>query len=510
MPSGFKTELKLTGPPSALSALRRSFVIRALAVDDGIRDHFRTTYYDTPEGALARSGLSLSARRKDDGLLQTVAKANGALFQRREIETFLSAAQTFPWPTGEKAIDAKISVNNHHLVVETNIHTDRHTLLLRRGDALIEAAFEACVVDGAAMGDGRFAEVAFTLIEGDRRDLIALARLCQEEAAQSTPPGAPSALTVSTVTQHTRACVMLGVQPPSAPNRIPIDPDGDAGAALSAALELCAGGVLAAAPLVSAVQAPEGVKRLRVALRRFRSIERLFRKVAGDPALHALAEQARDYARVLGVARDWDVFVGETIPTIAEREGDFDGLDDLKAGAETLRMAAWNDAVDAVASAGFSTFAADLLNAAMAARTGKALRRPVRQFAEAALNKRLEQARIVGRTLDSEAPAAGHPLRIALKKMRYAAQLFRDLYPREARKPYMASMSYLQDGFGALNDAVVAQTLANRAAKGQGIDAARAAGFVCGYRAAEARDTARRIGESWAAFETYPPFWRCE
>ena len=101
-----------------------------------------------------------------------------------------------------------------------------------------------------------------------------------------------------------------------------------------------------------------------------------------------------------------------------------------------------------------------------------------------------------------------HELRIALKKLRYPVQMFRSLYPKDRRKDYMAALSALQEDFGAINDAVVAQKLAERISAGNGDDAMRAAGFVSGYKAAEAKAAADAIREKWPEFKAMTPFWR--
>ena len=72
----------------------------------------------------------------------------------------------------------------------------------------------------------------------------------------------------------------------------------------------------------------------------------------------------------------------------------------------------------------------------------------------------------------------------------------------------MARLSVLQDRFGAVNDAVVAQRLASIAAQEQGGAAIRAAGFVCGYHAAYANVAVREIAPLWREFSQLQPFWR--
>ena len=58
----------------------------------------------------------------------------------------------------------------------------------------------------------------------------------------------------------------------------------------------------------------EGIHQARVALRRLRSALVLFEDYTGTAASRAFQGTLRDMARVLGEARDWDVFLSETLP----------------------------------------------------------------------------------------------------------------------------------------------------------------------------------------------------
>jgi len=110
--------------------------------------------------------------------------------------------------------------------------------------------------------------------------------------------------------------------------------------------------------------------------------------------------------------------------------------------------------------------------------------------------------------VDANDPASLHALRIAVKKLRYCNQLFRNVYSKKRRGAYMAAMASLQKGFGDINDAVTAQRLVNIVSKGEGAKAMRASGFLSGYYAAQLDAASKAITKSWEAFEAMPPFWR--
>ena len=58
---------------------------------------------------------------------------------------------------------------------------------------------------------------------------------------------------------------------------------------------------------------PEGVHQLRVALRRLRTALYLLRRELNTPSLQSLDAEAQRFARTLGPARNWDVFIRSTV-----------------------------------------------------------------------------------------------------------------------------------------------------------------------------------------------------
>jgi hypothetical protein len=82
---------------------------------------------------------------------------------------------------------------------------------------------------------------------------------------------------------------------------------------------------------------PEFVHQMRVALRRLRTLARLFPRFADERWKDAFGADLRWLAALLGTVRDWDVFSTETLPALAAADGggaDWDGtLDASRARA---------------------------------------------------------------------------------------------------------------------------------------------------------------------------------
>ena len=353
----------------------------------------------------------------------------------------------------------------------------------------------------AASFAGPYGGATLGLVKGDPADLFLATRLLLENA-----PLKLSARSMRQVAASIASGRQFAVPKFSALSASAEDTAGDV---LVRALVTTAERIIQLQASILDARAPEGIQRMRVELRRFRSAERVFRRAADCPPLRRLAQQAGVYARALAPARDWDVFLDETVAVIAENEYAVAGFARLKATAYAYRANAWAAASAKIDDPGFSTFALDLLAMAHSRPwRSKPLKVPADIFAVRVLDRTLRRTREVARGIDRASPRSFHQLRIALKKLRYGVQLFRGLYPKESRKPYMAAMATMQEALGVLNDAVVAQKLANRAADGKGEKAMRAAGFICGYYAARAEAAAKEIDGAWIMFEKQDPFWR--
>src|SRR6476469_5434216 len=87
-------ELKLTVPAESAAALMAAVASRADGENPPPR-HEVTIYFDTPDEALARSGLSLRVRCTDGRHIQTVkaSRANGAAADRDEFEWPIEASE---------------------------------------------------------------------------------------------------------------------------------------------------------------------------------------------------------------------------------------------------------------------------------------------------------------------------------------------------------------------------------------------------------------------------------
>ena len=173
----------------------------------------------------------------------------------------------------------------------------------------------------------------------------------------------------------------------------------------------------------------------------------------------------------LGSARDWDVFLSELLAPIEAARAHERGLDELRAAALIERRRAYVTARNAIRSSRHLKFVVSMRHWLSGRqwrdgyqRSLKRLDEPVTKFVRRVLNKRHEAVVKLGRDFDSLSGQERHQLRIGLKKLRYTAEFFRSLYPKNLAKPYFGALAAMQDCLGHINDVVVAEHLLDRLA----------------------------------------------
>ena len=266
---------------------------------------------------------------------------------------------------------------------------------------------------------------------------------------------------------------------------------------------------------------PEPVHQMRVALRRLRSAISLFRRAVGCPALAAVNERLKLAGKVLGPARDWDVFVLGTGLRLAESFPDDAAVQNLLTAARKqqarsyvalaayLESAEWRMlglaltalAVDrpwlaALPDAGDDECAA---RAAMQAS-------PLAEFADRALTRRYRALIAPGSDLSGMEVTALHDLRLLCKRMRYACEFFAPLHPGRASRRFVQRLAALQERLGQMNDSAVASGLMAQLG-GRGTARAQAVGIVRGFVAARSSSERRRIERTWRKLLRLDCFW---
>jgi CHAD domain-containing protein len=221
----------------------------------------------------------------------------------------------------------------------------------------------------------------------------------------------------------------------------------------------------------------------------------------------------------LGPARDLDVFLTETLEALVARAPGDPGLKRLRDAGRELRDHAYagvHEAIDAPRTSALALalggwIAARGWRVGAPSETLAALDAPARAAATALLERRLRKARKLGRGLEERSAEERHQLRIELKKLRYAAEFLRALFPEGRAERTVKQLSRLQDTLGHLNDVAAMERQLDRIADFLGPEwgpkQQRAAGFVAGWTALLAEHRLAELDKQWKDFRRSTPFW---
>jgi CHAD domain-containing protein len=276
-------------------------------------------------------------------------------------------------------------------------------------------------------------------------------------------------------------------------------------AALRAALGHLLEVLLAESALCRLEAGPRGVHQGRVALRRMRSLLRIFRPAVDGPDWRAFDAALKGLAASLGAARDWDVFLEGIAAGALEALGGDARLRRLVGAAGRERAAAYA-AVAAMLEGPDFRQALWLGLALLLLRPADAPEQPLAPFAAEVLRRRWKRLKKAGKRMEALGPEALHEMRLDAKRLRYAAEPFAALWPGKAARRFNRRLAALQDALGLANDAVVARGLAARlAGRGAG---EFAIGAVTGFAAGRAEGSRLAAIAAWEELRRSRRFWK--
>jgi inorganic triphosphatase YgiF len=536
-------ELKLLVEPADQRRLARLDLVRSLTSGPVRSQRLNNVYYDTPAFELASERVALRLRerpgRRGSTWVQTVKDAGnvtGGLHSRQEIE----------WPVSGPALDLAL-IDASPLAerfrrprvrdaLKPVFATDfrRSARVLRFADGTtVELAMDTGEIRAGRRTEA-IAEVELELLSGDAAHLF--------ELAQAIVAAVPARVGhASKAERGYRLARGVRLAPPQKAKAVALDPAMTAAAGLRAIMAACVAQMAANEPGVLAGRDPEFLHQYRVGMRRLRSCLSLATVVTSREAVAPIAAELRWLGTEMNPARDWDVFMTETLPPLAQTFASAAGIEALKRTGARLR-AQHNRAVRAALATpryqalmlalGRMLARPDLDTlrivppaavAEPAAPQGDAtgddagavptpapvhpLDRPVGEFAAAILDRRDRKLRKRGAGVPEATPEARHEVRIAGKKLRYAAEFFASLYPKKRVSRYAKALTGIQDILGALNDAAVTDRLLAEAHAKSPVDA-EVSGLVRGWFAAVAMHELARFRDAWQRFAGEKPYWR--
>lgn len=483
-------ELKLSFPHRALASVRKHPLIAA-APREGRSCLLDNTYYDTPELTLKTHRIAVRTRRIGRQWLQTVkcaAVSTGGLSQRPEWE------QPYDDRFDFSAIDtpevAKLLLRHQHQLVpvfttrfrrETRRYTPRDgvCILLMIDTGTIEVGERSAPI----------CELELELVDGKPQDLLQLA--C--ELAQTLP------LMPADISKAQRGFQLFLDQPvrPAKSEIAALDSGDTVIQAFRRQADACLRQWQANANATAEGHAgPEFIHQLRVALRRLRSLIKLYAPALPAAFVLEWNERLRDNANSFGNARDLDVLHTELLdPVIAEglADGPESSLPALLKIIDQAREDARKHALHELAHSSQGRLLLELSAAMHALPTTNLIAAvDLKTFARLQLDRLRKRARRRFDDAGTLIPTRLHALRIAMKQLRYGVEFFGGLFPQRAVERYLKSVTDAQTTLGFLQDVDVARGRLEAWA-GKRADLQAAAAFILGWHGPRYAKLRRRV-----------------
>jgi len=501
-----EVELKLLIDEADVETLAKLPLIEAVLIGEPVRQRLKNVYFDTPDLALYRFGAELRVRHVDDGRRLQTFKAAGVvsagLHQREEWEVAVAGDQpdisVLRHLIGPDSAFADLLAQSHlsgrlqRLFFSAVTRTVRN---LRLADGTeVEMVIDHGTIEHEEDKEP-ISEIELELKSGGPESLYDFAL----ELLDSVP------MRICTLSKAARGYAMAlpkGRKVVKAA-RVRLTPDMSVEETFECIVANCMEQVNANESGVIRGNDPESLHQMRVGLRRLRSALGVFEGVIACP--DKIQDELKWVASELGKARDWEVLEGSTLSLIEKLAPKDVNMGKLKEGALEHARENREIAAKAVNSARYARlqlrFAQWLLgkpwrHASLGNR--RALDRPVKKFATAALKRGEERLLKRGKHLKENEPELNHRMRIAGKKMRYMTEFFGSLYPKQKVKPFVASLSDLQRELGWLNDATVGIERLGSLGDVDG-DAASAA-FSRGYLSACVHAENPGLARAWKKF----------
>jgi len=458
-----------------------------------------TLWHDTPDGALAAKGLSLSEQRghwRLEALRPTASR---------------------PWPPGSPAplIAEGASLASLHHSLPDGL-APIAALRGRRMEFVWGVSGMPREQDGGPLNE----RVGVTVLAGQSRGVVAeqpAGRLVLRGEASLLKPAAlelAGAIRLEVPRAGLAAAAVAVAQGSEPAPRHEGPPALTPGLRLSDSVATLIGQLLDTmlhwSAGAGAGATPVPVHQMRVATRRLRSALVVFNRVATFPDLAPLNAALRDTAARLGAARDWDVFLDGTAERIAAAFPGDRRLRALVSTARRRRHVAYVELRAYLASPAFRTLEVGLACACVLrpwdreSAPDPMLQQDTALFAGTALDHQVKRVRRAGRGLSELPVEAMHELRKDCKRLRYTAEFFLPLFADKPARRFVKRLAALQEELGALNDGVVAAGLMAHLGRAE---RSYAAGLVEGFVAASATPSRTQIGRAWKQFRQTAPFW---
>jgi len=491
-----ETELKLHISPEHLQRLKRHPFLRSLTSDRAKTQKLYSIYYDTPDLALRRHAMALRLRSVGKQWIQTLkggGQVSAGLHQRNEWEA----------PVPEERLDFDVLKASggqlphgvrHHLQPVFVTDFSRNIRLLKYEGAEIELCLDSGEIR-AGHSSHSISEVELELKSGEPVQLFKLALALLD--------------IVDMKVEHTSKAeygyqLFSAAKPSTHKGKFStLKNDLTIEDAMRSIIGDCLAHIQSNVPGALLELDDEYLHQVRIGLRRLRVALSIALGPKPDVELSVLHQQVRTLCIALGMSRDWDVFVGQTLPRICTRFPEQDGLRALLKVSERKQREQHNQMAEKLGSVDFQRLLLRF-GAWLHTEQKDRLDASIEIFVSTTLKKRSQVVVNCGEAFQAGDIERSHHLRIACKKLRYCMEMFDSLLDREKSKAYLALLADLQGVLGRFNDNTVARRLADsldsRARR-------EVIALIHELLACDAGEIDTALAKAWKRFTSQDKFW---
>jgi triphosphatase len=502
-------ELKLAARLGDLPTLTRLLEMRAQSPGSAC-ETLVSTYFDTPDRALAAQGITLRVRERDGEFVQTVksgVSGDRTGLVRGEWEDRIDGPLPDTWAPQSGHLVPAAAVDR--LVPLFRTEVDRKTVELHPGPrACIEAAIDRGRIQATAADAGEpICEVELELKRGHAASLY--------DVALELLAVAPVRLELRSKAERGYRLAGVAARPVDAVHAAPVDLDPSISGheALRRIGRACVDQIVGNEAAVRAGMV-DGVHQMRVGVRRLRAILAAFGAMLPDDQRRWASGELRWLANALGAARNFDVFKAELVAPARQAIGDIPGITSLIAATDEKVAIAYADAAEALDSTRYAGLILRLLRWLEASGWRRkavphALDGLIGDVAAEVLERRRQVVKHHSKGFAGQSPEKRHELRIALKKLRYAMELLGGLYEAEEAARFTKRVKQLQDDLGQANDLQVGRGIVEDLARAQGGsgDIAHAGEAVLAWHGHRLVERTPELSRHLARLLDSEPFW---
>lgn len=507
-----ETELKLALEGVTAEQLQTQPEILAHAVGSTRESQLDNIYFDTAGLLLSKRGIALRLRRDGERWLQTVKTRGGAsagLHKRGEWETPVDGESLeldhFDHPPLKKLFQEPGLREALVPIFRTDFRRTIWDLEYPQG-VRMEMVLDLGQIQAGKHRSETISEIELELIEGKPADLLKTGL-----ALAKTLP--VRLLNMSKAERGYRLGKHIGPDRPVRARALGLHKKDSAEQAFITVLQQGMFQLQANEPLLLAQPRDiEAVHQMRIATRRMRSCLQLYRALIPKAVSVDRSNGIRRLTDVLSPARDWDVFIEETLQPLRREFPRHETLPVLTQAAQDQRELAYQQAAGTFQSRDYTLLLLDLSLWIEQRAWRKSLSRvqiegldqAARRFARQALDRYHEKIIRQGRRFEKLDVVQRHQLRIRCKRQRYAAEFFAELFGSKRSRAYIQSLAAVQDVLGVLNDGrMVDHLMAQIPTHGE----TAAADLVRGWTTANLRAQLNQFTAAWDDFSGRGRFW---